>query len=858
MKKITGSGLHGRKHCSRNSGKDTIMNSEDHGENTSPAGNHLRHLVCVMAGSLVFMTCYETVKHLLVPGITIWQSHLVTILFSSLTATFAAAIVLRHYQSISLRLSREISDHRTTDREKERYREELEQLIRQRTHELSDTSRQLAKEVSGRKEVLEALFSSQERFLDFVETISDWVWETDARFTFTFSSPKVTGILGYETTEIIGRTPFDFMPTDEAQGMAAIFDNFAQFRKPFAFLETITLHKDGRTVALETSGAPIFDKEGVFQGYRGISRDITDRKHAEEALRESEATLRGFFNANAVHMSVIELDVDDFIYRMPNKRLADFFGMSIDELSGKRGSDLGISRDFIGYWLEVLRYCQECRETTSFEYEFPHLGQHYWFQASISPVYDSSSARPRFSFAAVDVTERKQAEQEVEQLAYFDTLTGLPNRALLKDRLHQALAQSLREGWLMAILFLDIDRFKWINDTLGHAAGDKLLKAVAERLQSRTRATDTVARLGGDEFVLLLSAVKHEQDISHTAEGIMAVLATPFQLEGQEIFISASIGIAICPADGRDEGSLLRNADTAMYVAKESGRNTFRFFSKEMNLRAVERMSMERNLRKALERNEFFLVYQPQIDTRTRKVFGVEALLRWQCPEAGCISPAKFIPIAEETGLIIPIGEWVLRTACHQAQEWVAAGHGALRMAVNISGCQFKQNNLPQLVRQVLAETGLSPANLELELTESILMENNDGAVAMLRELKNIGVHLAIDDFGTGYSSLTYLKHFPIDRLKIDRLFIMNITTNADDASIADAIIAMARSLRMDVIAEGVETEEQVAYLESRQCHEMQGFLFSRPVPAFAVPLLLDSGFLVQKSAGAVHLMECG
>ncbi len=469
------------------------MYFRNHGETPAPSGNRLRPLGGVMAGTLVIMTCYEAVKHLLAPEITPWQSHLFTILFSSLAATLAANFVLRHYRSVTLRLFREIGEHRTTDREKERYREKLERVIRQQT-------RELAREATGSTEILEALLSSQERFHDFVETISDWVWETDARFTFTFSSPKVTGILGYEPAEIIGRTPFDFMPADEAQGMAAIFDNFAQFRQPFAFLEALTLHKDGRTVALETGGAPIFDKEGVFQGYRGISRDITDRKQAEEALRESEATLRGFFNANAVLMSVIELDADDFIYRMPNKRLADFFGMSIDELSGKRGSDLGISRDFIGYWLEVLRYCQECRETISFEYEFPHLGQHYWYQASISPVFDSGMARPRFSFAAVDVTERKLAEQEIQKLAYFDSLTGLPNRALLMDRLHQALAQSLREGWLLGILFLDIDRFKWINDTLGHAAGDKLLKAVAERLQSRTRATDTVARLGGDEL----------------------------------------------------------------------------------------------------------------------------------------------------------------------------------------------------------------------------------------------------------------------------------------------------------------------------------------------------------------------
>jgi diguanylate cyclase (GGDEF)-like protein len=460
----------------------------------------------------------------------------------------------------------------------------------------------------------------------------------------------------------------------------------------------------------------------------------------------------------------------------------------------------------------------------------------------------------------VDITDSKQAEREIQQLAYFDSLTGLPNRTLLNDRLNQVLAQSKREGWNVGVLFLDIDRFKWINDTQGHATGDKLLQAVAERLRSRMRVSDTVARLGGDEFVIVLSAVKHEQDISHVTQDIMDALSAPFELGEQEIFVSASIGIAIFPMDGHDVGSLLRNADTAMYVAKESGRNNYKFFSQEMNHRAVERMSLETSLRRALERKEFSLVYQPQIDVKNGLITGMEALLRWNHPEKGFVSPGKFIPIAEETGLIIPIGEWVLRTACKHAKSLIDAGFPAMRMAVNISGCQFKQSNLAKLVRQTLEETGLSPFNLEIELTESILMESADCAVNMLKELKAIGVTLAIDDFGTGYSSLTYLKHFPINRLKIDQLFIRDIITNSDDASIAEAIIAMAGSLNMDVIAEGVETREQVEFLESRNCHEMQGFYFSRPVSEEKILEILENGLTVVNSrifpfkGGADHL----
>lgn len=779
---------------------------------------------------------------------------IIALIFSSMVVSVAVYFFQKKFEKTSRQLQEEIQEHRKTADERLKDQENLEKIVQKRTSDIIKVNLKLHQEIAERVRVMDALQASEDRLKDLVETISDWVWQTDEHHVFTYSSFKVREMLGYEPSEIIGKTPFDFMPEEEACGIREIIQNFATFCMPFSFIENINLHKAGHQITLETGGVPILDKQGALCGYRGVSRDISGRKLAEEALRESESTLRGFFNANAIQMSVVELRDDDFIYCMPNRRIAELFGLSLEEMNGKSARELGCSDHLRRHLVENFRFSLHNREPISFEYEFPRQDQTSWYQCSISPIYDSISSRPRFSFAAVDVTERKQAEQHIQQLAYFDSLTGLPNRTLLHDRLNQILEQSKREEKHVGVVFLDIDSFKWINDTLGHAGGDTLLKAVAERLKHRLRASDTCARLGGDEFVIVLSAVQHVQDVSHATRDIMDALSLPFELDGQELFITASIGIAIAPLDGEDVGNLLKNADTAMYAAKEAGKNTYKFFSKEMNQRAVERMSLESNLRRALEREEFSLSYQPQIDTQTGRIVGMEALLRWNHFDMGLVSPGKFIPVAEETGLIVPIGEWVLRTACAQAQSWVDAGYSRIRVAVNISGVQFKQGNLTAVVRQVLEETGLNPVNLEIELTESVLMENAASAATMLRELKSLGVHLAIDDFGTGYSSLTYLKNFPIDRLKIDQLFIRDITTNPDDASISEAIIALAHSLKLDVIAEGVETREQMDFLRLLNCHEMQGYYFSRPVSQEKIHQLLRNGLNVKSM---VHSPFC-
>jgi len=430
-----------------------------------------------------------------------------------------------------------------------------------------------------------------------------------------------------------------------------------------------------------------------------------------------------------------------------------------------------------------------------------------------------------------EVAERHLADQRVVHMAHHDALTGLPNRTLFADRVAQAIARAHRRDGKIAVLFLDLDRFKNVNDSLGHAIGDLLLTAVAERLTNCLREEDTAARLGGDEFIISLPDVADAGEAARVAGRILAELAKPFTIADHQLHADGSIGIALYPADGDTAETLMRNADTAMYHAKESGRANYQFFSAQMTERVSRRLSTETDLRRALEHGEFALHYQPLIDLVTSRVSGAEALLRWPQNEHRLMSPAEFIPIAEDTGLIIPLGEWVLLEACSQAQAWQAR-HPGLRIAVNLSARQFRQKDLIGMIERVLGETGLAPTLLELELTESMLMHHAEETVGILTRLDEMGVRLAIDDFGTGYSSLSYLKRFPIHSLKVDRSFVRDISTDPDDAAIVTAIVAMARSLNLDVTAEGVETEEQATFLRSLACHQAQGYYFGRPMSA--------------------------
>ncbi len=442
----------------------------------------------------------------------------------------------------------------------------------------------------------------------------------------------------------------------------------------------------------------------------------------------------------------------------------------------------------------------------------------------------------------IDITDRKQAEMDMRRMAFSDTITGLANRSLLMNRLDQDLEIARREGHSGALLFLDIDRFKDINDTYGHTVGDQLLQMVAERLKPIIRQVDTLARFGSDEFILLLSSLRNQQDAVLVVEKISSLMKSPFQLQDREVTISFSIGLALFPEDGGDAETLLKHSDMAVHSAKQEGGKGFHFFSEEMNRRVQERHAMEGSLRQALEKDELFLVYQPQYDLEKGRMTGVEALLRWRHPEKGLIPPTHFIPLAEETGLILPIGRKVLHMACAQNVSWQQAGYPPLRMGVNLSGVQFRQDDLLEMVDQILAETGLRPNFLELELTESILMESAEKNIGTLTELKMRGIHLAIDDFGTGYSSLSYLKHFPVDRIKIDRSFIRDLPDDNDNAAIVETIIAMAKSMNLQVIAEGVETGDQLEFLSMRNCFEIQGYYFAKPQPPEEIQVLLSNG----------------
>ena len=461
---------------------------------------------------------------------------------------------------------------------------------------------------------------------------------------------------------------------------------------------------------------------------------------------------------------------------------------------------------------------------------------------TIAPIHDSNGRPIGEVVVFHDVTAAREMTQEITHSAHHDFLTGLPNRLLLNDRISQAIALAPRHHNQVAVMFLDLDGFKHINDSLGHPVGDRLLQSVAERLVGCVRASDTVSRQGGDEFVILLSEVERSQDAAISARRMLEAVAESHTVDKQELHITTSIGVSIFPDDGLDAETLIKNADTAMYQAKENGRQGYRFFKPAMNVRAVERQSIEESLRRALKRDEFALHYQPKIDLRTGKITGAEALIRWHHPERGLVPPTDFIPVAEDCGLIIPIGNWVLAEACRQARAWLDAGLPVTTMAVNVSALEFNDDDFLDGVLTILEGTGLDPSLLELELTESVLMKRVDSTATTLHSLRERGVKVAVDDFGTGYSSLSYLRKFPIDSLKIDQSFIRQISAKGDDTTIVTAVIDMARSLKLRVIAEGVETVEELTFLQAHQCDEAQGFYFSRPVPPEQFAELLKSG----------------
>ncbi|SNS13801.1 PAS domain S-box-containing protein/diguanylate cyclase (GGDEF) domain-containing protein [Noviherbaspirillum humi] len=571
-------------------------------------------------------------------------------------------------------------------------------------------------------------------------------------------------------------------------------------------------------------------REGnAYVALDGYIQDITQRKANEHALAEAERRFRSIFENS---IEGIFQSTPDKGYLAVNPALARMYGYETPQemMLNLRHLDRQLYVD-PRRRAEFLALMNTQDGVMNFESEvYRRDGSIIWISENARTVRGAASEILFFEGTVIDITQRKLYEERIRHQATHDALTGLPNRNLMHDRLQQAILHASRAGSLAAVAFIDLDQFKFINDSLGHPAGDMLLKIVASRLTSCMRASDTVARQGGDEFVLVLHNHPSEASITDTVQRLLEAVAAPWSANGIELHVTCSIGISIYPNDGLDAETLLRNADAAMYRAKELGRNNFAFFSAEMSVNATERLGMLSRLRNALQRNEFLLHYQPKVCLKTGRLVGAEALLRWHNGSHGPIPPGRFIPLAEESGLIVEIGEWVLRSACRQAVAWQRAGAPPLPIAVNLSPRQLLRDDLLDVVEQALRDTGLDPACLELEITETVIMRDVEKSLHTLHRLKQLGIGIAIDDFGTGYSSLNYLKRLPVDKLKIDRSFVSDITTDPDDAAITRAVISLAHILNLKVVAEGVETEAQHRFLLENGCDEVQGYYFGKPM----------------------------
>lgn len=686
----------------------------------------------------------------------------------------------------------------------------------------------------------------------------DLIYAKDRQGRFVFANQAVINMLGCQSIdEVLGKTDFDFFNPQRAQAYQA--DDQLVLGTGIAVCdreEQVAHALSSKSRWHSTTKVPLCNDEGKIVGTLGISRDITALKQAQQALvelnqqltlhaEESKSTLISLSETLAAERDLMRTLIDsvpDNIFAkdsnskflLANDAVARGMGTTREKLLGKDDFDFfppAMAQGFYEDEQTIMRTGEPLldREETAIDKE---TSRTRWLLTSKIPVRDKSGNITGLVGIGRDISDRKSIEKRMHYLATHDNLTHLPNRTMFAEILSLSIESANRYQRKLAVLFIDLDRFKNINDTLGHESGDKLLQEISQRFKACLRSCDVVARLGGDEFVVLAQEIDNAKQAATVAKKILDAAVKPIHILGQEVRITASIGICLYPDDGEDEGTLMKNADIAMYRAKDEGKNTYQFYSPAIKERSLERLILENNLRQALERDEFFLHYQAKRDLQNGTIVGVEALIRWQHPELGAISPAQFIPLAEETGLIVLIGRWVLKTACAQNMLWQAQNLPPLCMAVNLSARQFFDDNLVADISAALEESGMPPELLEMEITEGMVMQDAERAVKILTDIKRLGVRLAIDDFGVGYSSLAQIKRFPIDTLKVDSSFIRDIPQNLEDRAITQAIIAMGRTLSLTVVAEGVETEAQEDFLRENACDQSQGYYFSRPVAA--------------------------
>ncbi len=674
-----------------------------------------------------------------------------------------------------------------------------------------------------RREVVE----NRQRLL--LDAAGEGVFGLDNENRISFINPAGARILGYAPEQLLGRRPGEI----DDHGRALICDADSPLASPRMFQDGATetrLHRrDGSTFEAEFNQSPIID-DGVPHGSVVVFADISERKRAEKNLLLAESVFQH------ITEGIVVADADGQILRV-NRALCEMVGYHEGELIGQPRPPYSSGEHppvfYQQFWDSLARHGRWEGEI----WNTRENGELFPTWQTIIAVNGNDGRPERYVSVTRDITEQRRSEQRIHRLAYYDNLTGLPNRELFFDRFDHAIQRAKRQRDMIALLFLDLDRFKNVNDSLGHPVGDQLLKAVANRLGHLVRGEDTIARLGGDEFTILLESITKEYNVAQIAQKVIEALTDPFELEGHVLHIGTSVGISVYPNDGDDATTLVKHADAAMYQAKALGRNNYQFYAAAMSSYTSEQVALETRLHRAIQNNEFVLHYQPQF-TGNGELIGVEALIRWQDPVFGLIPPGQFIPLAEETGLIIPMGEWALRSACRQMKNWQRGGAPTMRLSVNLAGPQITRGNIVDTVSRVLIDTGMDAEMLELEVTETFVMDHATQAVATLSALRRLGVRIAIDDFGTGHSSLATLKKLPADTLKIDRAFVRDIPNDKNDMAIVRAILAMGNELSLSTLAEGVETEAQRAFLSDEGCHHYQGFLFARPLPPDSIEAL--------------------